>query len=299
MLNFVTTPTVLINNIFENANDAIAVFDQRFELRFRNSAANRLLDHFFIGDIRNAIKTYISSERHQYARSNNTFANAIDHPTARHLSFSAPIVNSKSGLTSYFEFSTSSFIDENNQTWISTIIRDVSARVRCETELRRLSHCDDLTSIANRRGFYQEVERLGGKSLVVALFDLDHFKAINDTHGHAIGDQVLIHFSQEFLSKLPSATIVARLGGEEFVAAFSIDDSLVAIEEIKIYAIATHSKLNEYIPNYTFSVGVSFANKLDDISNVLQQADNALYAAKSLGRNRVVLSTNENISHEL
>jgi diguanylate cyclase (GGDEF)-like protein len=295
MQNFGATPNVLMNNIFQHSNEAIAVFDEKMELRFKNSAANSLLNYFSIHDIISTLKTYLYSNSNEFEDMYTGSASKLRDSKDSNQNFFAPLANSKSGLTNYIEFSSSTFVDELNQTWISTIIRDVTARIKEELELRRLSLCDDLTSIYNRRGFYKELDSLHGQAVTIVIFDLDHFKMVNDSYGHAIGDKVLEHFAHAFLSKLVSANTIARLGGEEFIAAYNTNDYLIAIEEVKAQTRVINSCPNTMLPNYTFSAGVSYTTHLNSANDLLKEADDALYTAKSLGRNRIVLSASDRV----
>ncbi len=154
---------------------------------------------------------------------------------------------------------------------------------------------DGLTGLFNRRALDYRLDELftgyraGGRSFVIALIDIDKFKNINDTYGHQVGDQVLKQLASVLRTRLDGALIVARFGGEEFAAI--MDGPLrVAAERLNElrrvvaeYAMQAGSKTIEV----TISVGLSEPRDDYVVSNVLRRADEALYAAKNIGRNRV------------
>ena len=153
---------------------------------------------------------------------------------------------------------------------------------------------DGLTGLMNRRAFDQQFEELfrafrgGGRSFVVALIDIDHFKRINDTHGHQMGDQVLQQVAKTLDTSLQNAIIVARFGGEEFavitdgplrIAAEQLNELRKKIAKLRLDAGPTQLQV-------TTSIGVSEPRDDMVVAPVLRRADEALYAAKNIGRNR-------------
>jgi diguanylate cyclase (GGDEF)-like protein len=155
---------------------------------------------------------------------------------------------------------------------------------------------DHLTGMFNRRGFFEaadklvETQRKLGESVTVMMFDLDHFKSINDRFGHEIGDEALKAFAATASTSMRLHDIVGRLGGEEFAAilpggsetAAMVGERVRAAFELRGVEIAGRAM------NATVSIGI--AESLADVANVanlLARADRALYAAKASGRNRV------------
>ncbi|SLN22357.1 Response regulator PleD [Roseovarius albus] len=165
---------------------------------------------------------------------------------------------------------------------------------------------DPLTGLYNRRYavpfLQQQIERarLSGQQFTVMLADLDHFKCINDQHGHAAGDQVLTHVADKLRGALDAHDMIARIGGEEFLIvlptatqdkARNIANSLRRlVREMPIRLSDEMSPIH-----ITISIGVTFAPHEDNKTNpctadaLLKHADKALYRAKSLGRNTVTL----------
>lgn len=166
------------------------------------------------------------------------------------------------------------------------------------TELRHkiASMIDSLSGVANRRAFLDGAERLvrqsvGGELLGVMLFDLDHFKAINDRHGHAAGDAVIRVFAREAAGTLGAHALFGRIGGEEFAALVQVNDEREALDLAHrvrrsfMLAAAEHGDLG-LLP--TVSAGVALGEGMQsDVASLLAAADRALYRAKEKGRNRV------------
>lgn len=154
---------------------------------------------------------------------------------------------------------------------------------------------DALTGLPNRRAFDQKLEerfrayRRGGSPFVVALIDVDHFKAINDQHGHLMGDQVLQKLASSMQKLIDPSAMVARYGGEEFsivmdgpmpVAAAKLNAVRQSIARHRLHADDTSVEL-------TISVGLSEPHDDLLIGPIVRRADEALYAAKHIGRNLV------------
>ena len=154
---------------------------------------------------------------------------------------------------------------------------------------------DGLTGLFNRRAFDQKLEEMflayrgGGRSFVVVLVDIDRFKVINDTYGHQAGDHVLQQVASSLRTQLQRAIMVARFGGEEFavimdgplrVAAEKLNEVRRAIEKQEMVADSTPLEL-------TVSIGLSEPREDLVVAPLLRRADEALYAAKNIGRNRV------------
>ncbi len=164
------------------------------------------------------------------------------------------------------------------------------------TELRHLtaSMVDPLTGVSNRRAFLTGAERLAaqpradGVALAVMLFDLDHFKAINDRLGHAAGDAVLVSFAAAATRALGPQTLFGRIGGEEFGAVMRVaglGEALAIGEQVRL-AFAAAGQAAEIVP--TVSVGVAIENDTTKtLEALMAAADRALYRAKAKGRNRV------------
>jgi diguanylate cyclase (GGDEF)-like protein/PAS domain S-box-containing protein len=180
---------------------------------------------------------------------------------------------------------------------------DISERKKSEEELMRIANTDFLTGVPNRRNFLEELEtelarsRRTGRSAVLLMADIDHFKNINDTCGHAAGDAVLKHFTQLAMGNLRRADRFGRLGGEEF--AFLLPETDIAsawhfADRFRRLVADTPAQGSKGPISFTVSIGLANCTAVDStIDSILAQADAALYLAKESGRNRVSDGTNE------
>jgi len=177
-----------------------------------------------------------------------------------------------------------------------SIIRDNSAQRRLIENLAREANTDPLTGLSNRRVFdralAREMESGGGSYL--ALFDLDHFKQINDRHGHATGDRMLTLFSTLLRGTVRVGDVVARLGGEEFgvlLRDVSLEQARVICERIRLRLAESEgrSTVGQAV-RATVSVGLARLSGDCSVEDVFRQADAALYHAKHLGRNQLAIA---------
>jgi diguanylate cyclase (GGDEF)-like protein len=177
------------------------------------------------------------------------------------------------------------------------------AKERSERIHRTAATIDPLTEIFNRRALLETGRRILGRiawdkqPVSVLMFDLDHFKKINDRFGHAVGDRALQTFARTAAVRLRATDILGRLGGEEFAAILpgtSLLSAAVAAERVRVAFQADAAEIDGLPIGGTVSIGVAATESPDsDIDTLLAQADIALYAAKASGRNRYVLSGSE------
>lgn len=164
-------------------------------------------------------------------------------------------------------------------------------------EVRRLAATDTLTEVHNRHQFFALAEaewdaaRLLGRPLAAMMLDIDHFKRVNDTHGHAAGDEVLRAVAQRCRAALRDGDVLGRYGGEEFALVLpGADESAALLVAERLRALIGGAPLavpGGEVP-VTISVGVAAAGDTTaSLAALLNRADEALYAAKAAGRNRV------------
>ena len=180
---------------------------------------------------------------------------------------------------------------ENSKDDISLLQRDLD-------EVRKESMLDPLTKIPNRKRFDEqfaaELERASDAPLSLLVFDIDHFKAFNDTYGHLTGDQVLRLVAQVLKANLKGRDMPARFGGEEFIAILpetTLDGAISVAETIR-RSVQSKELLkrstNEKLGRITLSVGVARWREGDTMASLIERADKCLYAAKGAGRNCVM-----------
>ena len=161
--------------------------------------------------------------------------------------------------------------------------------------LEQKANVDTLTKIFSRQKFNElyhlELRRSHRyiNSLSLLFFDIDHFKKINDTYGHDVGDKTLITFAKVIQENIREYDIFARWGGEEFILLLPQTDMSAAFK----IAEKLRQKVSDHnfgiIGTVTCSIGVSMLKKDDDDDSFLKRADNAVYKAKKSGRNRTII----------
>ncbi len=179
---------------------------------------------------------------------------------------------------------------------------DISQRKEAEAQIHQLAFYDPLTRLPNRRLLMAHLSQTFSASMrsgnhgAVMFLDLDHFKTLNDTKGHEIGDQLLVEVAQRLNAGIRDGDMVARLGGDEFIvvmAALSANEAEAAAQA-ELVAEKIRDRLNEpflldeYTHYTTPSIGiVLFRGHQDSIDNLLKYADTAMYQAKTAGRNAI------------
>ena len=180
-----------------------------------------------------------------------------------------------------------------------SIVHDVTEKRRLESRLERMATRDQLTGAYNRHAFFQKARtelaraKRFGHALSVLMFDLDHFKAVNDTYGHATGDEVLRIFALRCRADFRQCDIFARLGGEEFAALLVETDgehAHEAAERIRRMAESAEIPTEAGGLFVTTSIGVASMRDEDTVNDLLKRADRGLYQAKEAGRNSTVMS---------
>jgi diguanylate cyclase (GGDEF)-like protein len=198
----------------------------------------------------------------------------------------------------FYEIQTTN-IDERTLTrgWIKTI-RDVTEVHRLGEELKRQAITDELSQLNNRRAFLQIgrewVARsvVCGKPLYLAMFDIDFFKAVNDRYGHSAGDMVIREFGRMLRQSFAGDSIVARLGGEEFVCLQSGGEDAATQQALKDFleTVRGHTFLFRGKPiHITLSVGLTKLRAGQSLEGLMRSVDQALYRSKDAGRDRITV----------
>ncbi len=167
-------------------------------------------------------------------------------------------------------------------------------------EAQHFADVDPLTELANRRAFKRDLEqsidtcRASGHPLSLAFCDIDHFKVLNDLHGHETGDRVLRFVARLMARQFSPSGTVGRFGGEEFVVMFpgidpesaraAVDKCRAALVDLPLYTASTGDRIGMV----SFTAGVAMLQDGEGMADILRRADELLYQGKSEGRNRVV-----------
>jgi diguanylate cyclase len=187
---------------------------------------------------------------------------------------------------------------------LSRLNRRIETLQESLTEAQEQAATDPLTGIANRGRFDQTIERWmeqferSGEPFALAIADIDRFKAINDTHGHLVGDRVILCTAQWLQSSLRGTDVVARYGGEEFGVLFAHTTASEAearlarvLQELSARDFTYDGDDGPQSVRFTISAGVAEPGPGDTADSLLRRADDGLYQAKKRGRNRVVVQS--------
>ncbi|MDP2851703.1 MAG: diguanylate cyclase [Sulfuricurvum sp.] len=209
------------------------------------------------------------------------------------------LINRKKNGDLYYEKKTITPLKDDNHHIVGFIStgKDVTQETMLHQEVERIATIDSLTGIYNRHKFEElfilesERSRRFGHPLSMIMIDIDHFKSVNDTYGHNVGDEVLKHLANVAQENIRKIDIFARWGGEEFLI-LSPDTDLENIRKLaEKLRMAVEKAVFPTIGHITISLGVSTLGKDDSFSELFKRADHGLYYAKEHGRNQVGMFT--------
>jgi diguanylate cyclase (GGDEF)-like protein/PAS domain S-box-containing protein len=186
-------------------------------------------------------------------------------------------------------------LHDGSNNGIVAVVTDVTERRALEERLARDARSDPLTGVANRHALFHALSQTlqRASSCAVLFADIDHFKQVNDTYGHRVGDEVLKVVAGRISAEVRDHDIVARVGGDEFVIVCAPLDNLALASSIGARIVSGFAQpicVPDATVTITMSVGIALATRHDDPDSVLARADHALYSAKRAGRNRLEIA---------
>ena len=284
--------------IIELAQDAILTTDVNLNITLFNPAAERLFG-YAANEIVGRPLTLLIPERVRHSHTMFVTTFAASNVNTRPMSDRGEVTGlTFDGREFPAEISIAKLQHPDGMLY-TAVVRDISERKRVEQELRRMATTDPLTGLWNRRRFMElsegELSRMRryGRPVSVLMLDIDHFKSINDTHGHAAGDEALCQLAGLCRSALRETDHLGRLGGEEFAVLLpetGLDEAADVAERLRRRLADSAFPLSCGVTlRMTASIGVaSCADDDTTIDRALGRADHALYRAKNNGRNQVV-----------
>lgn len=187
-------------------------------------------------------------------------------------------------------------VRDKSHTFFVAVIRDATAAVQQQNELRRLADSDHLTGLLNRRAFLScvaEADAQASSGGTLVIFDIDHFKSINDRYGHPVGDEVLAAFAKRLQRWFGQQAVIARWGGEEFIS-YNLDLTELrvsrAIREFSAELQSAPIEAGEVTIQLSVSAGLTYRPPQEPLPAALERADRFLYLAKHEGRSRLAVS---------
>ncbi len=281
--------------VVETINDGVIVLDLKNRIVDINPAARKILkitDQQLVGS---AVQNSQEQVFRKISALLKTAPSQVD-------------IEIQDGSKQYYEVCITEVKDKQNELLGKVItLHDITERTLLFKKVEMLAFQDSLTGIDNRRHFIKlakreiyRMRRSGGRPAAAVMIDLDNFKTINDTYGHACGDQVLIDFSRIIQSHLRTLDVFGRVGGEEF-ALFLVDvnqeEALEILERLRASVEALQIQVDGKDLKITASFGVVSSDQIRleelEIEKLLNLADQALYRAKESGRNRIEVWQNE------
>ncbi|WP_400245108.1 histidine kinase N-terminal 7TM domain-containing protein [Niallia sp. JL1B1071] len=282
---FLLVPPIEKDYIFESMGDAVLVLDQTYHIKDFNKAAYTIFTNVNIGEHIAAVL-------------------GVDNqilPLLKKVHAESVILESEMGngpSKEYYQVKISS-IKRGESTIVGTtiIFTNITEQKKEQLNLTKLAYTDVLTQIYNRAYVLSIGEKMFAShdKMAVVLFDIDHFKKINDTFGHLGGDEALKHIANLCKSMVRENGIFGRYGGEEFILfLFGTEMKGAVVIAGKLRRLIEESPLhyNEKVINITASFGVAVKEKDIALSPLIHEADKALYASKREGRNTVRLAAN-------
>lgn len=284
--------------ITNTSQDAITLVDSRDRVQFWNLAAERLFGY--------SRQEAMGQELHHLVASSEQIPTVDKGMEAFGHTGQGPIFEGRHEVLarrkdrSHFpaEVSASAF-SMDGQWYAAGSVRDITERKQSEEALKRLANTDGLTGVLNRRRFMelsrQEVARSHryGGLLSLIMLDVDHFKAVNDSYGHEVGDEVLVSLSQVCRQVLRQVDLFGRVGGEEFMALLpetGLEAAAMVAERLRKALAAQAVSASKPELRVTISLGVAQLSPETRLSDLMRLADDAMYRAKQNGRNRVEIS---------
>lgn len=284
--------------ITNTAQDAITLVDSQDKVQFWNLAAERLFGYRQEEAMGQDLHQLLAPpEQHgAIARGLEVFGHTGQGPIFE--GRREVLAQRKDGSHFPAEVSASAF-SLDGQWYAAGSVRDITEHKQNEEALKRLANTDGLTGVLNRRRFMelarQEVarsQRYGG-ALALIMLDVDHFKVVNDSFGHEVGDEVLVSLAQVCRKVLRQVDLFGRVGGEEFMALLPETDQEAAalVAERLREALAGH-QVSDSQPQVrvTISLGVARLSPEMRLNDLMKAADDAMYRAKQKGRHRVETS---------
>ena len=295
------TLTFARDKVVECIDDAVIVLDRQLRIVDVNPAARDLLS---------PDKSMVGLLVHKFLPVSYDFGQLLVEAENRQVEMDLTLAGGREAI---FDLRISRLCKPNRE-WVGILIvaRDVSERVDmvddrermildlevAKTELTRQANFDFLTEIYSRRYFIDVAEKELVRSLryrrplSLIMIDIDHFKVVNDSFGHEVGDRVLFEVARAIKTDLRQIDILARFGGEEFIVLLPESNREQArLTAEKIRSAIAELKIEELNPGFRLTISLGVAGKSADdvssLSDLLRQADVALYAAKKAGRNCV------------
>lgn len=285
--DFLEIQTLARDTMFENSSEALVLMDKDFRIIDYNKAAQDFFSSMDISLQRSTLEDILGNQ--------HELVNIFKRPTASEFQC----------MQSVYEIRSNTIQDAYGRN-IGSLksIRDITERKAVQEKLKVLATVDALSGLYNREHFMQlaqkEFERAKRYNQVfsVVMMDIDHFKAINDTKGHAAGDAVIQEIGRLITAHFRQTDISGRLGGEEFAIVLTntaIADARLVAEQFRDAVAEANVIYDHSVISLTISIGIApYFSEAESLDEILKYADEAMYASKASGRNCTTLKATHN-----
>jgi len=280
--------------LIQTMDDAVVVLDATGRIIFFNAGAVKMFGHAAQEMLGQPLDPLLpESARHAHQTAFSAFLTGEE--PSRAMAFRSPVQARRANGEVFPVAATIVRLRSEHGDIGAAILRDVSEQQRAETELRRLSSTDALTGLCNRRCLLDRAQKEIAQAerhtqpLSMLVFDMDHFKSVNDRLGHAEGDRVLVRIADCLRAELRQGDSAGRLGGEEFAVVLPQTSLRQAGEAAERVRRRLEACGEAQPPLATVSAGAAQLRAGEQLDDLLRRADRALYQAKNQGRNRVCL----------
>ncbi len=295
--------TKFLAAVVEAAEDGVIVIDSNMAIIYANEGAERMFG-YPSDEILGKPLDILLPERHRAGHEEFVLEFGESSDTSRRMGQRRTITGQTKAGDEFPAQATIVKLGMGSEAMYAAIVRDVTQEQLHLQQVEHMARTDALTGLANRREFFERAGhefgrfRRYGHPAALLIVDIDHFKAINDTYGHGVGDDSLQRLANVLRSSFRSTDVIGRLGGEEFAIMMLAADESIAHQlgerfrrSIEALKISTESA--EF--GFTVSIGASCFSRQDETVDItLARADRALYAAKNGGRNRLFFGDAEN-----
>jgi diguanylate cyclase (GGDEF)-like protein len=282
--NFLELKMLARERVFEESSKGLILMDRHYVVRDFNASSVRYLSWFKIELQNEDLKVLLSKHEDLLNSIFNREKNIQ--------------VIQRNNSKYYISFTAEDIGLEDDLSGILLSIEDVTVREELTLKLKEMAQTDMLTGINNRRHFAEESNKAIDRAkryhetLSLLMIDIDHFKLINDKHGHACGDKVLQQVAELIRTNFRSTDVIGRLGGEEFAITMlnsNTDEAILKAEELRVKVEQAYFGFDDLNLHISVSVGITeLKNSEFNLDDLISQADKAMYQAKELGRNAIV-----------
>lgn len=284
----------MAETIFEGTQDAMLVLGGEFNLISANQRAREL---FNLADLapNQPLPDYLKG-LYQSEKERDWFRSfLVDHSLYRtelYKSYTSADPNRRESKECWIELSMSNLQNQLDDAMYLITAHDISQRKKIEKQIHYLAHHDNVTNLPNRRFFVNRVENLLQRedvNFAICFLDLDNFKTVNDTLGHEAGDELLVQVARRILGTTRDDCTLARFGGDEFALLFPnhSEREVSAIANRIVNLLQRPFQINDNSVYIGVSIGMTrYPDDGENVHDLLQNADVAMYSAKENGRNR-------------